>query len=154
MSLAFKPRPAASAATAKDGLRRLADLLALPRPPRAEHELADIVAKRIAPEAVDRLARAGVPPRHLGFIIPPRTLLHRKTKGQRLTLDESDRALRAARVLTLAESVFSDHAKALAWLAAPARQFAARSAFELMASEAGARLVEAALLRIDEGYFA
>ena len=66
----------------RNDLRRLADLLALPRAPRAESELADIVPKRIAPEVVDRLARAGVPPRHLGFIIPPRTLSHRKSRRE------------------------------------------------------------------------
>jgi uncharacterized protein (DUF2384 family) len=50
--------------------------------------------------------------------------------------------------------VFGDHTKALVWLGAPAGFFAGKSGFELMVSEAGARLVEEALLRIDEGYFA
>ena len=40
------------------------------------------------------------------------------------------------------------------WLGSPAGLFAGKSCFELMVSEAGARLVEEALLRIDEGYFA
>jgi putative toxin-antitoxin system antitoxin component (TIGR02293 family) len=138
----------------KLALRRLAELLALPRVPKQERDLAEIVAKRIVPEAVDRLARAGVPPRHLDFIIAPRTLSHRKSKGERLTLDESDRAMRAARLLALADAVFGDHTKALVWLGAPAGFFSGKSGFEQMVSEAGARLVEEALLRIDEGYFA
>jgi putative toxin-antitoxin system antitoxin component (TIGR02293 family) len=135
-------------------LRRLAELLALPRAPKQERELAEIVAKRIVPDAIDRLAGAGVPPRHLDFIIPPRTLSHRKSRGERLTLDESDRAMRVARLLALADTVFGDHTKALVWLGAPAGLFSGKSGFELMVSEAGARLVEEALLRIDEGYFA
>ena len=138
----------------RQALRRLAELLLLPRAPKQERELAEIVAKRIVPEAVDRLAQAGVPPRHLDFIIPPRTLSHRKHKGERLTHDESDRAMRVARLLALADAVFGDHTKAMVWLGAPAGLFAGKSGFELMVSEAGARLVEEALLRIDEGYFA
>jgi putative toxin-antitoxin system antitoxin component (TIGR02293 family) len=138
----------------RHALRRLAELLALPRAPKQERDLAEIVARRIVPEAIDRLARAGVPPRHLDFIIPPRTLSHRKSKGERLTLDESDRAMRVARLLALADAVFGDHIKALVWLGAPAGLFSGKSGFEQMISEAGARLVEEALLRIDEGYFA
>ena len=138
----------------KHALRRLAELLALPRPPKQERELAELVAKRIVPEVIDRLARAGVPPRHLDFIIPPRTLSHRKSKGERLTRDESDRAMRVARLLALADAVFGDHTKAIVWLGAPAGLFAGKSGFELMVSEAGARLIEEALLRLDEGYFA
>ena len=153
-SLVLKQPGDADPSAGRQALRRLAELLALPRAPRHERELADIVAKRIDPEAIDRLAGAGVPPRHLDFIIPPRTLSHRKSKGERLTLDESDRAMRVARLIALADAVFGDHTKALVWLGAPAGLFSGKSAFELMVSEAGARLVEEALLRIDEGYFA
>jgi putative toxin-antitoxin system antitoxin component (TIGR02293 family) len=138
----------------RQALRRLAELLVLPRAPKHERELAEIVATRIDPEAIDRLAAAGVPPRHLEFIIPPRTLSHRKYRGERLMPDESDRAMRVARLLALADAVFGDHTKALVWLGTPASLFAGKSGFELMVSEAGARLVEEALLRIDEGYFA
>jgi putative toxin-antitoxin system antitoxin component (TIGR02293 family) len=156
MTPSTSPKPSAEAelSASRYSLRRLAELLALSRAPKQERDLAEIVAKRIVPDAIDRLARAGVPPRHLDFIIPPRTLSHRKSKGERLTLDESDRALRVARLLALADAVFGDHTKALVWLGAPAGFFSGKSGFEQMVSEAGARLVEEALLRIDEGYFA
>src|ERR1700676_3428274 len=136
----------------KHALRRLAELLVLPRAPKQERELAQIVARRIVPEAIDRLARAGVPPRHLDFIIPPRTLSHRKNKGERLTPDESDRAVRVARLLALADAVFGDHTKALVWLDSPAGLFSGKSAFELIVSEPGILFVEAALSKIDEGF--
>ena len=153
-SLGVKHTADTDVGAGRQALRRLADLLMLPRPPKQERELAEIVARRIVPEAIERLAGAGVPPRHLDFIIPPRTLSHRKHRGERLTHDESDRAMRVARLLALADAVFGDHTKALVWLGAPAGFFAGKSGFELMVSEAGARLVEEALLRIDEGYFA
>src|ERR1700682_4773807 len=133
---------------------RLAGLLLPPRAQKQKRELPEIVARRIVPEAIDRLAGAGVPPRHLDFIIPPRTLSHRKHRGERLTQDESDRAMRVARLLALADAVFGDHTKALVWLGAPDGFFSGKSGFGLVVSEAGARLVEEALLRIDEGYFA
>jgi putative toxin-antitoxin system antitoxin component (TIGR02293 family) len=138
----------------KLSLARLAELLALPRVPKTERDLPEIVARRVPPESIDRLVDAGIPSRYLEFIIPPRTLSHRKSRGERLTLDESDRAVRAARLLALADAVFGDPTKALVWLGAPTSLFAGKNAFELMVSEAGARLVEEALLRIDEGYFA
>ncbi len=153
-SIVLKHSAEGEVGAGRHALRRLAELLVLPRAPKQERELAQIVAKRIVPEAIERLAGAGVPPRHLDFIIPPRTLSHRKSKGERLTLDESDRAMRVARLLALADAVFGDHTKALVWLNAPAGLFAGKSGFELRGSEAGARLVEEALLRIDEGYFA
>jgi putative toxin-antitoxin system antitoxin component (TIGR02293 family) len=153
-STVLKHSPDSDVGAGRQAFRRLAELLALPRVPKQERDLADIVARRVAPEAIDRLARAGVPPRHLDFIIPPRTLSHRKSKSERLTLDESDRAMRVARLLALADTVFGDHTKALVWLGAPAGLFSGKSGFEQMVSEAGARLVEEALLRIDEGYFA
>jgi putative toxin-antitoxin system antitoxin component (TIGR02293 family) len=153
-SIVLRHSAEADVGASRQALRRLAELLVLPRAPKQERELAEIVARRIVPEAIDRLAGAGVPPRHLDFIIPPRTLSHRKHRGERLTQDESDRAMRVARLLALADAVFGDHTKALVWLGAPAGFFAGKSGFELMISEAGARLVEEALLRIDEGYVA
>lgn len=153
-SIELKHSPDGDVGAGKHALRRLAELLGLPRAPKQERELAEIVSRGILPEAIDRLARAGVPPRHLDFIIPPRTLSHRKSRGERLTLDESDRAMRVARLLALADEVFGDHTKALVWLGAPAGLFAGKSGFELMVSEPGARLIEEALLRLDEGYFA
>ena len=104
-SIVLKHSADAEVGAGRHALRRLAELLVLPRAPKQERELAQIVAKRIVPEAIERLAGAGVPPRHLDFIIPPRTLSHRKSKGERLTLDESDRAMRVARLLALADAV-------------------------------------------------
>ena len=42
------------------------------------------------------------------FIIPARTRRHREAKKERLTVEESDRLVRMARVQALAEDVFGD----------------------------------------------
>ena len=105
----------------RQALRRLAELLALPRVPRQERDLAEIVAKRIVPDAIDRLAR-GSSSRHLDFIIPPRTLSQSQGQGRATTLDESDRAMRVDRRprVALADAVFGDDTRALVGSSAPA----------------------------------
>jgi uncharacterized protein (DUF2384 family) len=71
-----------------------------------------------------------------------------------LTHDESDRAVRIARISSLAEEVFADDAKASRWLRKPKVRFEDRSPFEMLRTEAGARLVEEMLLQLDYGFAA
>jgi putative toxin-antitoxin system antitoxin component (TIGR02293 family) len=88
------------------------------------------------------------------FIVPRRTLVHRKTRRESLTHDESDRAVRIARVTSLAEEVFGDDAKASRWLRKAKTRFEGRSPLEMLRTEAGARLVEEMLLQLDYGFAA
>lgn len=53
------------------------------------------------------------------FIVPRRSLTHRKTRKQLLSHEESDRALRMAGIISHAEEVFGDDAKAARWLRKP-----------------------------------
>lgn len=76
---------------------------------------------------------------------------HRKTKRQPLTREESDKAVRFARLTALAEAVFGNEAKASRWLRKPKRRFASRTPLAMLATEAGARLVEEMLYQIDDG---
>jgi putative toxin-antitoxin system antitoxin component (TIGR02293 family) len=46
------------------------------------------------------------------FIIPARTWRHRKAKKEPLSLEESDRVVRLARIQAMAEDVFGDVEKA------------------------------------------
>lgn len=108
----------------------------------------------IQPEAVDSLKQLGAPASELYWIIKPRTLAHRKSKGEGLTQEETGRWLRAAKIQTLAIAVFGNNNKALAWLRKEQAKFGGESALVLMQSEAGAHLVEDALNQIDAGYFA
>ena len=90
------------------------------------------------------------------IVISPRTLKHRRaraTKGvaRHLSSDESDKALRAARILALAEQVFSSRDKAFYWMRKPKTHFDGETPMQMLASEAGARLVEQMLVQVDEG---
>jgi putative toxin-antitoxin system antitoxin component (TIGR02293 family) len=88
------------------------------------------------------------------FIVPRRTLVHRKTRRESLTHDESDRAVRIARITSLAEEVFGSDAKAGRWMRKPKTRFEGRTPLEMLRTEAGARLVEEMLLQLDYGFFA
>jgi putative toxin-antitoxin system antitoxin component (TIGR02293 family) len=88
------------------------------------------------------------------IIIHERTLKHRKSRKQPLSVEESERALRAARVLALAEAVYGSREKALQWMRTPKRRFKGQMPFEMISTEPGGKLVEEMLYQIDEGMFA
>jgi putative toxin-antitoxin system antitoxin component (TIGR02293 family) len=154
MSAIFKDLPDPATSPTALFLRRAAALLGYGEVPRSEREFSMLASRPVAPAVVERLVSFGVPSRYLGFITPQRTLSHRKARGEMLTPDESDRAVRAARLLALGETVFGDKARALQWLARPVKQLGGSAPLAMMASESGARLVEELLVGIDEGYFA
>jgi DNA-binding winged helix-turn-helix (wHTH) protein len=76
------------------------------------------------------------------LIVPRRTLAHRRIRHESLTQDESDRAVRIARITSQAEEVFGDDAKAARWLRKPKIRFEGRVPLELLRTEAGSRIVE------------
>lgn len=117
-------------------------------------DLATLAARRLPVETLDRLLHAGLVWDELAFIIPRRTLSHRKVKGEALTVDESDKAIRLARILAHAAGIFGQPERALHWLRKKQQRMADRSPLELASTEQGAHLVEEQLLQIDEEYFA
>lgn len=106
----------------------------------------------VACEAIDRLKDLGAPNTTLRWIINPRTLSTRKNHQKRLTPEETQRWLRAAKVHALALEVFGEQEKANAWLQKPKRKFGSQSASVLVQYEAGAQLVKDTLNQIDSGY--
>ena len=104
---------------------------------------------------MDSLTSHGISDEEIySFILPRRTLAHRKTRREPLTHEESDRAVRFARITSLAEEVFGNDAKASRWLRKPKSRFEERTPLELLRTEAGARLVEEMLLQLDYGFAA
>lgn len=102
--------------------------------------------------AVDALKQHGVTDREIGrLIIKPRTLSHRKTGNGRLTVAESDRAARVARVIALAEQTFANREKARLWLHKSLALLDDRRPMDLIQTAAGTRLVEDVLAKIAWG---
>jgi len=118
----------------------------------SDADLLKLVECRLDPSALDSLISQGLTTFELyTLVIPQRTLSHRKAKSERLTLEESDRALRTARILSLARVVFADPEKALRWLRKPKHALQDKTPLGVLSTDAGARIVEEMLYRIDEG---
>ena len=88
------------------------------------------------------------------LVVPKRTLARRQAKREPLTVEETDKALRLARIADLATLVFGDVDKAHRWLRKPKRDLKGQTPLAYLASESGARTVEQMLHRIDHGLFA
>jgi len=118
---------------------------------RSDRDLASLVEKRLSPAAIEALLRGGLSDAEAyNLIVPRRTLAHRIAKHQPLSKDESDKAVRVARITAMAEQVFGEPLRAWRWLRKPKRQFDSRSPMEMLATEAGARLVEELIIQIDD----
>ena len=88
------------------------------------------------------------------LVINPRTLRHRRRRRERLSVEESHRVVRLARMLSSAERTFGDRERAWRWLRKANHSLGSHSPLDLLATETGARAVEEALVRLDEGMFA
>lgn len=122
-------------------------------PLRSDQDIARLVEARLPLSSLESLARHGMTNEEIfSFILPRRTLAHRKSRRESLTHEESDRAVRIARITSLAEEVFGEDDKAARWLRKPKMRFEGRTPFELLRTEAGARLVEELLLQFEYGF--
>lgn len=132
-------------------LKRLREILNTQRL-RSDRDLVQVVEDRLPTGVIDGLRQSGVTDDEVyTLVVPRRTLTHRRARGEALSQAESDRAVRLARMAALAEQVFGDAERAWRWLRAPKRQFRGRSPVQLLGTDAGARLVEELLYRVDEG---
>ncbi|MFM0658667.1 antitoxin Xre-like helix-turn-helix domain-containing protein [Paraburkholderia sediminicola] len=120
---------------------------------RSDSDLGALAEARVGVDVLDRLGARGLKAHALRFIISRRTLSCRRQNGERLSMDESDKAIRLARILIRTEVVFGNRGKALIRLRGKQVRFAGKTALAMTVSEHGARLVEEAPTRIDEGYF-
>ena len=122
--------------------------------PASGLELAELVEQGLPIENLDRLKAKGLTFTEMGAtIISPRTLKHRKARGENLSPEESERAIRVASILRLAESVFGNDDKAMRWLRAANNRLDDRTPLSLLTTESGGRLIESMLWGIDEGVF-
>jgi putative toxin-antitoxin system antitoxin component (TIGR02293 family) len=116
-------------------------------------DLARVVSHRIPLKALAHVLRSGsfsdAEIQH--FVIPARTRRHRQEKNERLTVEESDRLVRLARIQALAEDMFGDSTRANRWLREPLGELSGKPPLELAQTEAGGRVIEQILAKIDWG---
>lgn len=122
--------------------------------PASEGEILRIVEGRLAPSVIERLSALGLERSEIdAVVIPSRTLQHRRSRREKLTVEESDRVLRVIRVLSLTESIYGSRDRALAWLRKPHARLDQRTPLSLLKTDTGSRIVEELLIQIDEGMF-
>lgn len=105
-------------------------------------------------------------PRQLGFwsprfsaeeldelVIPKRTLARRRARHEPLTVEETDKALRLARISSEADRVFGSPDKSSRWLRKANAALAGNRPIDLLKSETGSRAVDELLGQIDHGMF-
>jgi putative toxin-antitoxin system antitoxin component (TIGR02293 family) len=135
----------------------MAQATSVPAPPTSAIQLDwRAVEKGVPLSALEKFAAySGIELKQLlDVVIPPRTLKHRRERKEPLSLDESDRLARVARLYELSVRVFGDAEKATRWLTRPKHRFEERSPLSMMRTEMGGRQAEEWLIQIDEGMFA
>jgi putative toxin-antitoxin system antitoxin component (TIGR02293 family) len=124
------------------------------KPPATEADLLRIVEGAARTAVINRLITLGLERSEIdATVIPLRTLQHRRSRREKLTLEESDRGLRVIRAVSLAESVYGTRQRALEWLRKPHPRLEGRSPLSLLKTDMGSRIVEELLIQIEEGMF-
>ncbi len=123
--------------------------------PTTDLDLAELAEGGVETDRVGRLRQQGLTFAEVGqLVISPRTLKHRRARGERLSQEETDRLLRVVRVLAFASHVFGEQEKAVRWLRLEDDRLNGRAPLQLLGTEAGGRAVEGLLWQIDEGVYA
>ena len=115
---------------------------------RTLDDLRRLVEDGLPLEALARVvARVAEP--DLRYRIVPRATLHRRK--QKLSLEESERLERLARITALAEDVWENDAAAHEFLRSAQPQLGGERPVDLSRSDLGARLVEDLLMKLEFG---
>ena len=123
-------------------------------PAATEADLLSMVENRLAPGVINRLLALGFNRSEIDqVVIPSRTLQHRRSRREKLSVEESDRVLRITRALSATEATYGSRERALAWLRRPIPRLGNRTPLSLLTTDSGTRIVEETLIQIDEGMF-
>jgi len=136
-----------------DGVaRKLGGAAVLGAEVRSQADLAMMVRRRLPLATLKGLSLAGISEQEIErFVIPQRTRRHRAEKNEPLTVEESDRAVRLARIQSLAEETFDDPAMANRWLRKELAELGGEAPLTVAQTEAGTRVIETILGKIAWG---
>ncbi len=122
----------------------IAEILGLGASVRTVGELESAVSAGLPKRSLERLSARLYDDRKIAqaykFKVVPQATWKRRTK--RLSVDESERTERLARVLAHAEFIWDDRGRAREWMGKPHRELHNRSPLEVAKTELGARRVE------------
>ncbi len=133
--------------------QQIGDWLGVPVP-KTDQQMLEMVEGQLPTSSVKRLLALGITRSEIdAVVIPLRTLQHRRSRREKLTVEESDRVVRVARLLSQAEAVYGSRERALAWLRRPHPRLRNRAPLEMSRTDTGTRIVEELLVQLDEGMF-
>jgi len=124
-----------------------------------------MVERRFETSIIDRLLGLGFERSEVhSVVLPARTLQHRRSRKELLTLEESDRVIRLLRVLRATQDVYGSREEALEWLRRPNPRLdpslrnvlfahGGRVPMTMLTTEVGARAVEELLMQISDGMY-
>jgi putative toxin-antitoxin system antitoxin component (TIGR02293 family) len=122
----------------------IAEILGLGASIRTVTELESAVSAGLPKRSLERLSSRLYEDRRVAsaykFKVVPQATWKRRTK--RLSVDESERTERLARVLAQAEYVWDDREQAREWMDKPHRELNDRTPLDAASTELGARRVE------------
>lgn len=128
----------------------IAEILGLGASVRTVSELEAAVSAGLPKRSLERLSARLHEDRRVAnaykFKVVPQATWKRRTK--RLSVDESERTERLARVLAAAEYVWGDREDAREWMRKPHRELNGQTPLETARMELGARRVEALLEKL------
>jgi putative toxin-antitoxin system antitoxin component (TIGR02293 family) len=122
--------------------------------PSSGLELAELVERGLLTKNLELLKAKGLTFTEMAnIVVSPRTLKHRNARGENLSPVETERAIRVASIIRLAEEVFGNRETALRWLREEDDRLGDRTPLSLLHTEAGGREIASMLHGIGHGIF-
>lgn len=141
--------------TAQTIAERLGGTRILKREIRSELDLAEAVHEGLSYQSLDHVLESDAlePNEAYELVGSRRTLMRKKQQRVNLSPAESDRLARVVRIIARAEEALGERGKAYRWLRKANRALAGKRPLDLLESDAGARMVERILGRIEHGIY-
>jgi putative toxin-antitoxin system antitoxin component (TIGR02293 family) len=122
------------------------------KPVTCDLDIARLIRDGLPVDVIDRLIgdRTGTPDEVRRIIMAPKAIVVRRRKGG-LTPEQSERVIRAVRIIAEALETFGSRDKALTWMRRACAVLGGKAPIDLLDTEEGAGLVESLLGRIAHG---
>jgi putative toxin-antitoxin system antitoxin component (TIGR02293 family) len=141
--------------TAESIAERLGGAKVLNREVRSDLDLAEAIHEGLSYQSLDHVLMSDdlEPNEAYELVGSRRTLMRKKKERTKLSPAESDRLARVVRIIARAEEALGDREKAHRWLRKANRALAGKRPLDLLDSDAGTRMVERILGRIEHGIY-
>ena len=141
--------------TAASIAERLGGYGVLKREIRSDLDLAEAIREGLSYRSLEHVLSSDdlEPTEAYELVGSRRTLMRKKKERAKLSPAESDRLARVVRIIARAEEALGDREKAHRWLRKANRALSGQRPIDLLDSDAGTRMVERILGRIEHGIY-